>query len=634
MIFTNAVSESPSTGAGLTISEIRIVRRVARKLRSMAEDRGTESLQLDAILVYVSAVKNAWQLPRQSQLGLYYVAQHAVDAGYRVRVDNLSANDYVVRRLSRVLSEHSCRLLGLYVDHDNVWDLRRILPALKERQPHLSVVLGGPQVTADPQRTLERLPQALCGVIGEGEETFLELLSLHSFSPKYLKDCNGLAIRTEDGIALTPRRVPIEPLDRLSIPRVTELNLETHDLLPLSMITGRGCHGRCAFCYEGRQLAGEKRLRLHSTERCVEQFDYLAKQGDNCYICILDDSFVADHRRLREFCKELITRWKGRVKWFCEARVDTLAKHPDLLPLMIEAGLIRVQVGGESGSQRILDIYRKGSTLEQLYTVVSNAKESGLLSIYANFIVGGAFETHETYDQTRDFALRLLRLAPGCLEVGKSFYTPYPGTPMYEDPGAYGIEVIDKEVVTGQGDDQVVCRTEQLSRMEIVELGHDFEKSVERLMTSLCADLPHAVTKRHFEANRDYRLSTDWYEIFCKIPSVFGYFTAIVNAGAKSFAGACEQDFRDLYPVRNIELVASKGSNYLVRPYPGLVRELDTLEGMIIELSAGKLSFEDVVDVVCDSMGDVNRQSVREAIIRRCASFDEECLIVWRTNGS
>jgi anaerobic magnesium-protoporphyrin IX monomethyl ester cyclase len=588
---------------------------------------------LNALLVYISSVRNAWQLPRQSQLGLYYIAQYAVDAGYHVRVENLSANDYVARRLIRLLQEHSCDLLGLYVDQDNLWDIRRILPAIKDRLGPLNIILGGPQVTADPEQTLMHLPQATCGVIGEGEETFLELLGLSDFITESLVGCRGLAIRTENGTKLTPSREPIDQLDRITNPKFRELNLDTEASIPLSMITGRGCHGRCAFCYEGRPIEGRKRLRLHSTERCLEQFGYLAKQlSKKQYICIVDDSFVADHRRLRDFCTEIKKKWNGRIKWFCEARVDTLYKHPDLIPLMIDAGLIRLQVGGESGSQRILDIYRKGTTIEQMYSVVLAAKNSGLLSLYANFIIGGAFETYDTYQETLDFALELLRLSPGCMGVGKSFFTPYPGTPMNDNPTAFGLQLLDKEAVSGQGDDHVFCRTEQLSRMEILAIGHDFEEKVKQTVSTLCKDLPFDVIRRHFQANHDYGLTTEWYEELCRNRAMFNYFESITKAGAKTFAEASLQDFEDMYPIRCIELVASKGMNYVTRTFRGSVRELDAIESIIIDLSAGKLSFADIVEVINLYLPDLNPDKVREALVKRYSQFDKEFQIIWKTN--
>jgi anaerobic magnesium-protoporphyrin IX monomethyl ester cyclase len=588
-----------------------------------------EGLHLDALLVYVEGEGRPWQFSRKPQLGLYYLAQHATDAGYQVQVDQLSANDFVGRRLDRLLNEHTCHVLGLYVDQDNLWDLRRILPPLSSRRPQLDIVLGGPQMTSDPERTLERIPCAICGCIGEGEETFAELLSLPSLTPESLKKCRGLAIRTKEGIMRTPDRLPIEPIDRLSFPRRKELALGGAALSP-TILSGRGCTGRCAFCYEGCIAKAGKRLRIHSIDRFLEEFEYLVKEYDRQYICIVDDTFVADHRRAREICKQLIARYRGRVKWFCEARVDTLASHPDLLPLMVEAGLIRLQVGGESGSQRILDIYRKGITLEQIRSVAESAKVHGLLSLFVNFILGGAFETQETYEQTRGFALELLRLAPGCVEVSHSFYTPYPGTPMYQDPAAFGLQVVDPEVVTGMGDYHVFCRTETLSKFDILALGYDFDKCVDETMKQLCQELPPTLIERHFRAYSDWHISTRWYDFLASQRALFGYFASISRAETTGFAEASDQLFSGYYPVRTLDLVSSIEDRYIVPAPWGRIRQLDGLDSILIELSSGKLSLDDILSTISDHMPGVEPSAIRQAVLERYESLDKDFLLVWR----
>jgi len=563
--------------------------------------------RFDALLAYVRSSAFPSQMRRKPQLGLYYLAQHAADAGFQVRVDELSAGDQVVRRLCRLADEYAFPLLGLYVDHDNIWDLRRILPVLQQEHPELVIVLGGPEMTANAEGSLLRLPQAICGCIGEGEELFVELLSLPALSPEHLAECRGLAIREDDRIVFTPPRDPIERLDRLSIPRRRELNVDGVYRQPGSMITGRGCPGRCAFCFEGRTLhtrglRAPKRLRLHSVERCLEEFDYLVREYNARYISILDDTFVADTGRLRAFCHGLIETYHGTQKWYCEARADTLARHPDLLPLMVEAGLVRLQIGGESGDQRILDLYGKGVSLEQILGVVEQAVSADLLSVFVNFIVGGAFETHETYERTRDFALHLLRLAPGRVAVAKSFYTPYPGTPMYDDPDAYGLQVLDWDAVTGKIDTHVFCRTEQLSKDQILALGQDFDEHKDETMRELALVLPAELIERHFRAEHYWALSTEWHEFLARDPAMRNYFDAVVRVGALGLEQAENRAFAGCTPVRTVEPLSPTGQGYTIRGPLGREQQLDSPENLVYELSAGKLGFEEILGRIADHL--------------------------------
>ncbi|MGA9821245.1 MAG: radical SAM protein [Desulfobaccales bacterium] len=587
---------------------------------------------LDALLVYIEVAAYPFLFSRRHQLGLYYIAQQAVEAGYRVAVDKLSSNDRLIHRIHRLLTERNCRILGFYVDQDNLWALRRITPKLLDLLPDLKIVLGGPQMTADAEMTLNRVPEALCGVMGEGEDTFVSLLALPKFTLEFLKTCPGLAVRTEERIHFTAPRQPIEPLDRLSMPQRQQLTIEGDGITPI-MITGRGCSGHCAFCFEGKQKGPGKRLRFHSVERTLAEFDYLVQNSGKNYICIVDDTFVTGTKRLQEFCQALISRYQGKVKWFCESRVDALARHPELLPLMVEAGLIRMQVGGESGSQRILNVYRKGTTLEQMHQLVENAKNNGLLSLFANFIIGGAFETRQTFDDTLAFALGLLRQAPGCMGVGSSFYTPYPGTPMAEEPEAFGIEVTDPEVVTGLGDHHVSCRTSELSRFEIIALKAEFESKLKATMQELSRQLPPEEINRHFQAYYDWGLATEWYDALARNEMWTFYFKSVFSSGAKTFGEVVElSQFQESYPMRIVDLVSSKEHNYLMRTPRGEVRELDALESMIMELSAGKLRFLDIMDIIGSHFPDLSQDALKHSVINCYHSFEQDCLVVWRLN--
>jgi len=590
-------------------------------------------VSLDALLAYVGASATPWSGPRRTQLGLYYLAQHATDAGFAVRVDTLSSTDAVAARLVRLLEEHACPVLGLYVDHDNVWELRRVVGAVKRARPALDVILGGPQVTAAPGQVLELIPGAACGAIGEGEETFVELLRLRPLTPTALRGCAGIAFLEDGALVRTPDRAPVEDLDRLTIPRRRALSIEPEADQGLSIMVGRGCVGQCAFCSEGRRgVGGRHRLRLRSVEHCLEELDVLRTEHAPRYVCFLDDTLVSAPERLRALCRGLIGRFHGGLKWFCEARADALDRHPDLLPLMLEAGLLRVQLGGESGSQRVLDAYRKGTTPEQLRRVVQRAGALGLASCYVNFIVGGAFETRETYQATRALAGELLELAPGCAGVGRSFFTPYPGTPIYEDPSAYGLEILDREVVTGLGDGHVFCRTEALGRLDILALGQDFDRFVQERMDALWPTVPDVVADRVVEASDRWGLDSEWYAALRRLPELASYHHARALGGSQRLAEAAAgpAGLAERVPQRTVELSASACDRWLVRtPRQGLL-QLDPLDGMLMELSAGKLDFAGIEAVVADALGRVPPDGLRQVLLERYRALDEDGLVLWR----
>jgi anaerobic magnesium-protoporphyrin IX monomethyl ester cyclase len=219
------------------------------------------------------------------------------------------------------------------------------------------------------------------------------------------------------------------------------------------------------------------------------------------------------------------------------------------------------------------------------------------------------------------------------MEIGSSYYTPYPGTIMYEKPEAYGIKVMDKEVITGAGDEHVFCRTDQLSRFDILELKQDFKNKIRKKMSKLSKKLPRELISKHFQAFHKWNLATDWYEILTsENQSRYSYFKTIFSGFAKNFEYVAEKNFEDAYPFRTAELIASKEGRYIVRTLDGSMRLLDPLENMILELSAGKLSFNKIVTLLAEQNPDVSLDKMRQACIERLEFFDKECLVVWKTN--
>jgi anaerobic magnesium-protoporphyrin IX monomethyl ester cyclase len=586
---------------------------------------------LDALLVYVEAMPGPCTFSRNPQIGLYYIAQHARDSGLRVKVDTLCSNDHVTERVSRILRETECSIVGFYVDQDNLWVLRRTVPALRQQHPDLKVVLGGPQATADPEGTLSRIPGALCAAIGEGEQTFLELLRLPELTVDACMTCSGLAVNTERGIALTPPRQPILDLDALSMPRRHELDIDFDPAVAPTLLSGRGCHGRCAFCFEGRERPREeRRLRWRNLRHTLEEFDYLIRTYKSRYVCIVDDTFVSSPSRVREFCRALFDTYGGAVKWYCEARVDSLSRHADLLPLMVEAGCLRVQVGAESGSQVVLDAYRKGTTLDQMRYVVDSAAECGLLSLFGNFIVGGAFETRESWSASVEFALELLDRAPACAGFGTSIYTPYPGTPMSQSPADYGIEVIDQHSVMSVGDQRAACRTRDLSRFDVIGLRAEFDRRIQDQMRALLPTLPKECLLRHFTAHAQYGVQTEWYEVLSAIPAAHVYFSSIAKGVARPWCESATLEADSTYPIRTIEPTASVGDRFLVRNWHGAIAELDALASLLLELSAGKLSMREIHALLQKQYSSMPPDTLFDAIEDRFSELDSEGLVVWQ----
>lgn len=312
----------------------------------------------------------------------------------------------------------------------------KLAEMIKSIDPGIITLIGGPHLTAIPEETMDFFPAFDIGVVGEGELTIIRLLeSLEKKRP--LEGSPGLIFRKNGKIVNTGRAELIDNLDTL--PR------DAWDLLPgfpltykssvhklgrwptTSLISSRGCPFQCRFC--DNSMFG-RRIRGYSADYLLKTIKYLQKNYGIKDIFFNDDNFIVLKNRLIEFCG-LLQQERIDLTWGCYGRVDNI---PDiqLLKTMKKAGCWRISFGLESGSQEVLDFYRKNETLEQMEKAISWTREVGIRS-KGFFMFGNFLETKETLRQTIKFAKRI-KLD----DFHVTFLTPLPGTEIYDIADKYG----------------------------------------------------------------------------------------------------------------------------------------------------------------------------------------------------
>lgn len=446
-------------------------------------------------------------------------------------------------------------------------------------------------------------------------------------TPKELEHVKGVAYYYNNGIFEYTGEQPFLNIDSYPFPRREKYTLDK-DIVFDQISTGRGCVGQCAFCFEGNKT--ENTLRLRSTDSVLEEIDYVISHlKEQHYISFLDDTFIIDPSRTRIICNHLIDNYEGQIGWFCEARVDILKRNVELLPLMKKAGLIRVQLGGESGSQKILDAYRKHMKIQELKDVVKAIYDAGIPSIYINYIIGGAFETIETFNETLELALELIDIAPGCVEVGCSLFSPYAGTPMRKDPASFGISIIDSDLVSGPDGFMPFVRTNELSEQKILQLRNIFETEIKQKCNKTVKSLSTACIKNHYSLFRKFDMATDWLSQCRSIEPVNNYFESILDYGFMSIDDIPIEEIQMCIPYRTCQPVSDGECFYRV-VYGDDYRKNFPLQNAVLFLSSGKLCFCEIVSVLQRNKEFQNLDKLDEKIYSVFKNFDKEYLVVWK----
>ncbi|MFQ5836597.1 MAG: B12-binding domain-containing radical SAM protein [Candidatus Bathyarchaeia archaeon] len=285
------------------------------------------------------------------------------------------------------------------------------------------LVAGGPLPTLYPEVFLQDFDVV---VIGEGEETMLELVSEVERDADFSR-VKGIAYREKGKLKLTPPRGFIQNLDSIPFP-VRELfdnqAYKNHysrkfGYTITSMITSRGCPFNCDFC--SQPIFGNK-FRTRSAANIVDEIETVLALGYE-RIWFADDCFTLNTKRLVDICNEIIQR-RIKIDWECLSRVDTINRG--MARVMKQAGCVRVFFGMESGNDSVLALMKKRATTKRAKEAVYAAKQCGI-QVGAFFIVGYPGETDKTVLDTVKFASSLP------LDY-LSFTLPYPipGTPLYD----------------------------------------------------------------------------------------------------------------------------------------------------------------------------------------------------------
>lgn len=330
------------------------------------------------------------------------------------------------------LSARRYDVVGVSVMTSMVRDAKRASTIARETNPQSLIIWGGPHPTVLPDDTLA-LPHVDAVVIGEGEETLLELVQ-RGGDPSGV---TGIWYKTADGdFVRNPPRSLIQDLSALPWPARDAVDMRTYTrawysltaadptLLGTSLITSRGCPYVCTYCQPTlRQLFGKK-VRRRSVDDVLDELVHLKETyGLNAFM-FEDDTFIIHRRWIKEFSARLKEMNLG-LRWGCNVRADLVTR--ELLEPMVKAGLAQINMGIESGTQRILDqIYDKRNTIEDVRQAVSIAKSLGL-KVGGYFMIGAPTETEEEIERTIRFAARL-----PIDEAAFNITTPLPGTYLWE----------------------------------------------------------------------------------------------------------------------------------------------------------------------------------------------------------
>ncbi|MGB8234114.1 MAG: radical SAM protein, partial [Methanobacterium sp.] len=373
-----------------------------------------------------NAVKNALGFITPP-LNLMYLASSLEKEDYKVKIvdDDLEQKGY--ENVSKQAEKLNPQLIGVTATTSTIKSALKYLDLIKNVLPDSLTVIGGPHTTFMPYETLKDTENLDVVVIGEGEETMVDLTNLTTQNHENMDDIKGIVYRDLKNVKLTTtqNRPLIKDLDKLPFPARHLVPFESYGVSQEQtggIITSRGCVYNCNYC--SSSLIMGKKFRSRSPINVVDEIEELIDKYHINDIGFMDDTFMLNKQRASDIADEIKARDLD-LTFVASSRVDRVDKK--LLKNLKSSGLRTIYYGVESGSQRVLDLMKKGITLKNVEDAVSMAKDVNL-EVLTSFILGYPGETEEDMNTTIDFSTKL-----NSDYCQYSILTPFPGTPIYKD---------------------------------------------------------------------------------------------------------------------------------------------------------------------------------------------------------
>ncbi len=309
-------------------------------------------------------------------LGLLYLSAYLKQKDFAVEI--FDSTFAAKQDFAQLLALKRPRFVGVYA---NLMTKFNVLEMIRQaKQHHCAVIVGGPDPPYYAEEYLDSGADIV--VIGEGEKTLEELLPiLQSGRHECLPQVAGIVFKDEHGrVQRTPARPLLPDLDALPLPDRAALDLNQyvdawrthHGTGAVSLITSRGCPYSCTWC--SHSVYG-KSLRKRSPQLCAEEVELIRAAYQPDMLWYADDVFNINHKWLFEYAAALKQR-DIKIPFECICRADRL--NEDIVAMLAEMGCLRVWLGSESGSQRLLDQMKRGVKAEQVQAMTRLAKRYGL----------------------------------------------------------------------------------------------------------------------------------------------------------------------------------------------------------------------------------------------------------------
>ncbi|ESU32757.1 Fe-S oxidoreductase [Bacillus sp. 17376] len=295
----------------------------------------------------------------------------------------------------------------------NIEETIKVIKMIKKINPEIKIIAGGPEVTYDVQDWMKEVAEFDVIVIGEGEQTFKQLLSALASGADF-SEVPGIAYRINDSIRMNPQHNKLE-LKELPSPYRFEEDLPHLSKRVTYLETSRGCPFSCQFCLSSIEVG----VRYFDREKVKEDIRYLMANGAKT-IKFVDRTFNISRSYAMEMFRFLIDEHLPGTVFQFEITADIM--RPEVIEFLNQeapAGLFRFEIGVQSTNDYTNELVMRKQNFDKLKRTVTMVKDGGKIDQHLDLIAGLPEEDYQSFKKTFNdvFAMRPEELQLGFLKM-------------------------------------------------------------------------------------------------------------------------------------------------------------------------------------------------------------------------
>lgn len=364
-----------------------------------------------------------------SNLAVYSLKACAKEYKAQVEIAEYTINnqmDSILESLYKKKPDVLC--FSIYIwNLDYVEEIAREFHKISKDTP---IWVGGPEVSYEVETFLEEHPYITGVMIGEGEETFYEVIAHYQNEKTDLSEIKGIAFKDGDAVVVTPYR---EIMDMSKIPFCYD-KMEDFSNRIIYYESSRGCPFSCSYCLS----SVDKTLRFRDLELVKEELLFFINQKVP-QIKFVDRTFNCHHEHAMAIWQFVKEHDNGVTNFHFEISADLINEEELALISDMRPGLIQLEIGVQSTNEVTIKEIHRTMKLERLKEVVRKVQSFGNIHEHLDLIAGLPYEDYDTFAKSFNeiYALKPNQLQMGFLKVLKGSY-------MYQHASEYGILYHDK----------------------------------------------------------------------------------------------------------------------------------------------------------------------------------------------